>query len=306
MYVIPRRLTLVVVLVAVLVGWASPANASPGDFVTCEQHPSSPECVLDPRTPGSGSDAAGGEGGGVQGCVHPSSGGQVPCHLSQYGWYGGDGCWYRAMSADEVAHWGLVEPTAPGRYFQGTCLDAGLAPVGTRFRVFAGQPGVEVLAQQAVRRLRLPAPAIRVNPLITVDSPGPPAQLVHVPTWLWVDSGSWGTRRATATAGGLSVTATAQPARVEWSTGDGGAETCAGPGTPWKPGSDASKASSCSHTYVTPSPPGGAYTLRATVTWEISWSGGGQSGTRPALSTTSQLALRVLSAGGLNTNAVAR
>jgi hypothetical protein len=127
-----------------------------------------------------------------------------------------------------------------------------------------------------------------------------------VPTWLWVDSGSWGTRQATAAAGGLSVTATAEPTRIDWSTGDGATEKCGGPGTPWKSGLDPSKASSCSHTYITASPPGGAYTLRATVTWEISWSGGGESGTRPALSTTSQMALRVLAAGGLNANAATR
>jgi hypothetical protein len=46
--------------------------------------------------------------------------------------------------------------------------------------------------------------------------------------------------------------------------------------------------------------------LRATVTWEISWAGGGESGTRPALTTTSDMALQVLQAGALNSNGAAR
>ena len=305
MYLTARKLALVGALIVVMIGFAVPAYADPGDFVNCEQSPTSPECVLDPSTPAKGG-SDGGQGGGAAGCLLPSDGSQVPCYLAEYGFYGGDGCWYQVMTADEVAHWGLVEPAPPGRYYQGTCLDAGLNPIGTRFTVFTNQPGAAVLAEQAIKRLRLPSPVIKVNPLVTVDPAEPPAQVVYVPTWLWVDPGSWGTRSATASAGGLSVTATAKPTQVEWSTGDGRTETCNGPGKAWTPGTDPSKASTCGHTYTTPSPKDGKYTLRATVTWEISWAGGGESGTRPALTTTSEMALQVLQAGALNSNGAAR
>jgi len=301
MYVATRKLALISALIVMVIGFAVPAFASPGDFVNCEQNPTAPECVVDPSTPSknTGGDD-GGSGGGAAGCFLPSSGAEVPCHIAKYGWYGGDGCWYRPMTADEVAHWGLAAPEPPGRYYQGTCLDAGLNPIATNFKVFTNQPGVAVLAEQAVNRLRLPSPVIKVNPLVTVNPGAPPAQVVYVPTWLWVDSSSWGTRSATASAGGLSVTATANPTKVAWSTGDGHTEICNGPGAAWTSGTDPSKASTCGHTYTTPSPKGRKYTLQATVTWEISWSGGGETGTRPALTTTSQVALQVLEAGGLN------
>lgn len=302
MHVTARKLALVGALIVAMIGFGVPASADPGDFVNCDQHQTSPECVLDPSTPGENTGDARGTGGGAAGCFHPSSGDEIPCHIAEYGWYGGDGCWYRPMTADEVAHWDLVQPQPPGHYYQGTCLDAGLNPIATNFTVFRNQPGVAVLAEQAVKRLRLPSPAIKVNPLVTVDPDAPPAQVVFVPTWLWVDSSSWGTRSATASAGGLSVTATATPTKVEWSTGDGGSETCNGPGTAWTSGTDPSKASTCGHTYTTASPKGGKYTLRATARWEISWSGGGESGTRPALTTTSEMALQVREAGALNSN----
>jgi hypothetical protein len=43
----------------------------------------------------------------------------------------------------------------------------------------------------------------------------------------------------------------------------------------------------CGHTYTRPSrgEPGGVFELSATVTWEITWSGGGTSGTVDPLTT---------------------
>jgi hypothetical protein len=187
----------------------------------------------------------------------------------------------------------------PQRWDVGACGDPATndwpASVA-RFRLFATGPGPELLAQEAVKNLRLPTPAIRVNPA------PPTAQVIFVPTWLWVDQGSWGSRSATASAGGLSVTATAKPVKVLWSTGDGTSLTCAGPGTPWTSGMNPAAASpTCGHTFSRPSG-GGSYTLQATVTWEISWVGGGASGTEPSLTTTASVSLRVVEAGGLNTN----
>jgi hypothetical protein len=57
----------------------------------------------------------------------------------------------------------------------------------------------------------------------------------------------------------------------------------------------------CGHTYTTAADAGG-YTLRATVTWAISWAGGGVAGVRPALTTTAALDLQVKEAGAVNTN----
>jgi hypothetical protein len=68
---------------------------------------------------------------------------------------------------------------------------------------------------------------------------------------------------------------------------------------------DPASPSSCGHTY-TSLPPRGLYTLRATVTWAVSWTGGGAAGTVPDLTTTATVDLRVREAGALNTGGVTR
>jgi hypothetical protein len=148
----------------------------------------------------------------------------------------------------------------------------------------------QALAQAAVSRLRLPMPLIRRNPDAAAGV------LAQVPVWLWVDPSTWGPRSATASVPGMSVTATATPVRVVWGPGDGTPDVvCAGPGTPWRPGTDPRAASACGHTYRSSSAgaAGGAFPLRATVTWSVSWAGGGQSGTVPPLTTTAVVRLPV-------------
>ncbi|MEJ3741731.1 hypothetical protein WEI85_00315 [Actinomycetes bacterium KLBMP 9797] len=300
MYLTARRVGLLGALVVAMLVLATPALADPGEFVNCEQHPTAPECVLDPSVPGSPGDD-GGTGGSAAEC-RDSGGRVVPCYIEGKGWYGGDGCWYQPATGNDLAAAEALGGKAvpPDRWYIGSCGDplTNFWPAGlVTFRLYGGQgPSLDLLADQAVRRLRLPAPVIRVNP-------APPApQVVFVPTWLWVDSSSWGERSATASAGGLSVTATAKPTKVKWSTGDGATVTCNGPGTPWKKGTDPKKTSTCGHTYTRPAPTGGTYPVSATVTWEITWSGGGESGTRPALTTTAEAELRVVEAGALNSN----
>jgi hypothetical protein len=161
--------------------------------------------------------------------------------------------------------------------------------------VAAADPAV--VAQSAVATLRLPKPTIRFKP-------APPApQFVNLPTWLWLAPGSWAPRAATASVPGLAVTATAKPIRVLWSTGDGAQVTCTGPGTPWRAGMDPAAASpTCGHTYRQPSVgrSGGVFAVRATVTWQVAWAGGGQTGAVPQLSTTSTAQIVVREAPAVN------
>lgn len=303
-----QKLGVLGALVIAVIAIAAPAYADPGDFVNCQQNPTAPECVLDPKTPGAPGNGGSGGGGGSSAECHNWQGTAVPCLIPGKGWYGGDGCWYQPATGTELAAAEALGGKAvpPEQWYVGACGDplTNFWPANlVKLRLFAGQgPGVDVLADEAVKRLRLPAPIIRMNPVVKLDPDGPPAQVVYVPMWLWVDSSSWGARSATASAGGLSVSATATPVRIVWLTGDGGSETCNGPGTPWTSGMNPAKASpTCGHTYTAPST-GETYTMRATVTWDITWSGGGQTGTRPALTTTSEVALRVLEAGALNTS----
>jgi hypothetical protein len=147
------------------------------------------------------------------------------------------------------------------------------------------------LADEAIRALRLPLPAIRLNP-------APPAkQIVFVPTWVWLAPQSWGNRSATASVPGMRVTATATPVRLVISTA-GKRVTCKGRGTVWTPGREAQAPSpTCGVTYGDP----GSFGLRATVTWNVSWAGGGVTGTAPAMTTTASLTLPVIEEPVLNT-----
>lgn len=110
--------------------------------------------------------------------------------------------------------------------------------------------------------------------------------VVGIPTWLGVsDPGQSTTGPITrsASAGGMTVTATARLASVVWSMGDGNTVTCAGtnaPGTRWD-GVSTAKSPTCGHVYqkTSANQPQTRYTITATFNWSISWSGGGAQGT---------------------------
>lgn len=142
------------------------------------------------------------------------------------------------------------------------------------------QVPVEVVVQQAVKRLKLPQPVIRTSPVENF------VQVVHVPTWMWVEHSTWGPVSASAAVEGVRVTATARPRTAVWSMGEGGQVVCRGPGTPY---SDAysPKASSpdCGYTYqrASLSAPSRAYTVSVQVTWDVEWHGGGKTGVVPGL-----------------------
>lgn len=212
-----------------------------------------------------------------------------------------------AGSGGEVSrcHWRRVQPQAPappdagpGAWHVRVCTRAagGASESQPVWLDSQQQQDPALLGELAASRLNLPTPAVRVNP-----SP-PAAQIVFVPTWLWVGQASWATRSASASAGGSTVTATATSVTVTWRMGDGTVVTCHGRGTAWRPGGDPRRPSpTCGHTYRRPSPPAAGFLVRATVTWQVTWSGSGQVGTLPALTTTSQVALRVVQAGAVNT-----
>ncbi len=136
----------------------------------------------------------------------------------------------------------------------------------------------EVLAEQALDRTAIPAPEIRLNPPAGQD------QVVNVATWMWIDPAEWVPVSASASAGSVTVTATASPTSVRWDMGNGDVVVCVGPGTPYDPAATAE--SDCTYTYGRSSAgrPSGAFTMRVTMTWGVTWSvagapGGGSLGT---------------------------
>ena len=275
----------------------SPALADGTDPVDCSRNPSDPRCTVRADRPGESDRAGRRAPDSGPGACRNGWGQVVPCSLPGVGVLADDGCYYSLAAGEElrsaVAFGGPVVP--PGQWYVGRC---GYPPVPglTKYRVFAGGvvPDPAVLAAEAVRDLRLPLPGIRVNP-----SP-PAAQLVFLPTWLWLDAASWGPRAATASVPGLSVTATARPSRLVFSAGDGVSVSCVGRGTPWTQGTDPEAGSpTCGHTYTRR----GVFTLTATVTWEVSWAGGGRAGTVPDLVTTAAVQVRVVESQALNADA---
>ena len=108
------------------------------------------------------------------------------------------------------------------------------------------------------------------------------ASLLFLPVWLWtaVSPQTWGPARASATAGGVTVTATASASTIEWRMGDGHAVTCTSPGTAYSPTAGGGSSPDCGYTYAAPSSgqPGGVYTVTAVTTWQVRWAGGGQNG----------------------------
>ncbi|WP_242432633.1 ATP/GTP-binding protein [Streptomyces sp. Root1310] len=148
-----------------------------------------------------------------------------------------------------------------------------------------------VLAQRAVDSMKLAGPHIA--------SPRPTGKgLVRIPMWLWVHQSptTYGPNTASASAGGVSVMATAKVSKIVWTMGDGAVVTCTGPGTPYTAAVGKSDSPTCGHTYTRTSAhqTGGRYQVTATSTWTIDWQvsagGAGQAG---QLTETRQTQLRI-------------
>ena len=142
----------------------------------------------------------------------------------------------------------------------------------------AGVPAVDptVVAQQAVAKMKLVGPDI-ASPRATGK------YIVGVPTWMWVNKSptSYGPNTTTATAGGVTVTATAKVSKIVWKLGDGTSVTCNGPGTPYAASFGNQESPTCGHTYArtSASQPRGSYTVAATATWTVDWQvAGGEAG----------------------------
>ncbi|MDN3028620.1 ATP/GTP-binding protein [Streptomyces sp. S.PB5] len=139
----------------------------------------------------------------------------------------------------------------------------------------APQVDPQVLAQRAVDSMTLLGPDIA--------SPRPTGKYtVGVPMWMWVNQSAttYGPNTASASAGGITVTATAKVSKVVWSMGDGTSVTCNGPGTPYTSSKGMAQSPTCGHVYSETS--AGAqsakFPVTATSTWTINWQGGGQAG----------------------------
>ncbi|CAI9413371.1 hypothetical protein HIDPHFAB_02003 [Nocardioides sp. T2.26MG-1] len=128
--------------------------------------------------------------------------------------------------------------------------------------------------------MNLRAIDIGITPEPGADSIG----IVGMPVWMWAanpDEHTVGPITASASAGGITVTATAKLHQITWDMGDGATVKCPTAGTPYKSAYGNTKSPDCGHVYEKSSSKqtGGKYTVTATSDWVITWEGAGQTGT---------------------------
>ncbi|WP_237301582.1 MULTISPECIES: ATP/GTP-binding protein [unclassified Streptomyces] len=132
------------------------------------------------------------------------------------------------------------------------------------------------LAQQAVDKMLLRGPDIGITP-----EPGGRG-VVGMPVYMWTHTGAttYGPNTASASAGGITVTATAKVQKIVWEMGDGHTVTCRSAGTPYKASYGKTPSPDCGYRYeqASTSRTGGTYHVTATSTWAVDWEGGGASG----------------------------
>lgn len=222
-------------------------------------------------------------------------GGQIQASPSPSGSFFNIPCTYRPDPEYQPPAGADPHPSGSGGWYLMTCPDA-LKPTGvantfstvvwlsTPPPPAATGPSPAQLAAQARSLLRLTTPVIGSSP-----KPGEP-DLVGLNLWAWVAPSVWSAQSATASAGGLSVTATATPSYATWDFGDGTVITCAGPGTVYQPSDGANPVSpTCGHDYRQ----AGSFTVTVTVHWAVAWAGAGQSGAFNDMTTTARAPVTV-------------
>ncbi|WP_411092808.1 ATP/GTP-binding protein [Streptomyces sp. 049-1] len=258
-----------IVLATHLAPAISVAQETPGGGIECGLY----NCEVEVDVPGqSGGGQTGGsgatEGGGTSGEGDPDN---------------KNVCTYKLADPQPPADsldWEGHEP-GDGAVYEQTCGWEGVEGNTIVRLVWLAEPPEQetidpaVLAQRVVDSMTLRGPDIA--------SPREAGRYtVGVPMWMWVNQSAttYGPNTASASAGGVTVTATAKVSKIVWQMGDGSTVTCAGPGTPYRGSSAMVESPTCGHRYSVTSAdaPGGRYSVTATSTWTIDWRGANQSG----------------------------
>ena len=258
-----------------------PVDCGPG--TTWDGH----QCKLTAVSPGEGGGSSAGVGGGGSGataprtCSHLDS--EVPCHDTELGWWSSSmGCYVRLTTpqppADALVWDGRTD--GDGAIYDCAVPSPGLLGGSVVYTFWAASapagPDPAVMAETAVASMDLKPVSIGIVP---EDKPGS-VGLVGLPVWLWVanpTAQSWGPITRTASAGGVSVTATAKVSWVRWLMGDGEVVVCRNKGTVYEDRFGKADSPTCGYRYTKQ----GTYTVRAESHWVVSWSGMGRTGTIP-------------------------
>lgn len=202
--------------------------------------------------------------------------------------------------ADQLAAGGMgpSKGEGPGTWYRYICYDAnGLSSATIVW--LAQRVNPRQLAQQALSEVPLPQPGINMNPSSDEGA------VTNVDSWLWIDPSQWQPVSASASAGNVTVTTTAEPDRVVYDMGNGDRVTCVGPGKPYDPNRpSAAQSTDCKYTYrrSSASRPGGRYTVTATVSYRVAWNATGiaAGGALPPVTQSSSVTIRVAEIQALN------
>lgn len=221
--------------------------------------------------------------GTAQGVTKPPPG-PVPCTSDAGYWSNGYNCYIKLLAPQPVAGDPSWQGHEPGD--------------GAVYQCFQPQTGIVVLtwaqdpppdsgtaltpgevAQLAIEDMELKAINIGIVPEPGPDSVG----LVGMPVWMWAaspDDHTLGPIMATASVGGITITATARVHKVTWDMGDGTEVVCRSAGTPYKPEYGRQESPTCGHVYKTSSSreQDGKFLVTASSDWVVEWTGAGQSG----------------------------
>ncbi|MFJ8098664.1 ATP/GTP-binding protein [Streptomyces griseofuscus] len=200
----------------------------------------------------------------------------LPCYDPDLGSFS-SGCYYKQIKDPTLIADMRKTATSAGQAnglaaYEMTCLLDGSSP-GSVY-VFLKNPPAKVvdpatLARQAVDKMLLEGPE--------VTSPRAGGKyVVGMPMWMWVDQTptTYGPNRATASVGGVSVTATAVVSWISWAMGDGtAAVVCKGPGTKYTSSMGMARSPDCGHVYgrASVAEAGGKFHGTATATWSVDW-----------------------------------
>lgn len=242
----------------------------------------------DPGTPGPGTEPPSSGGGGgapvPQPCMYGRE--EMPCENELGRWSNSRQCYFEIADPPPPPDHFVWEGHPEGEGVVYRCMAPNPATSGSFWEIFVwlatAEPGPapRELAEQAVAEMDLRAGQIGTNPAADADRPA----IVGLPTWLWIadpSESTVGPITRTASAGAVTVTATARLDRVVWAMGDGHSVTCDGPGQAWQPGLDPRAEPPCGYAYrrSSASRPDQRYTITATSFWVVTWEGGGESGT---------------------------
>jgi len=290
-------LTRVVTIALIAIGLAglNPVKAS-ADTECQVTDPLTGECTVWvnlPGSPGGGSsDGPNDTGTGAscywdgtdQGITKPPPG-PVPCSSPEGYWSNAYNCYISPAQPPPPAGDPAWQGHEPG---DGAVYNCYQPQTGLLITIWAQDPPPNSgagptpreVAQLAIDQMRLSAINIGIAPKSGPDSVG----LVGMPVWMWAtnpDDHTYGPITATASAGGVTITATARVLQITWDMGDGNKVVCDTAGTPYDQSYGRKESPDCGHVYATSSgdKPDGKFNVSAVSDWVITWSGAGQTGT---------------------------